>query len=500
MMSDLDLFHKELKQIQKIPGIDTDHSIASKQLSILVKKQLLTYDILKNPEKFFAFHAAISEYIGLEGFGIRFTVQYNLFAGSLIALRTNYHHNSILSESQKNGDLGCFMLTEYAAGVSSGMICNTIATMAGDRIIINTPGIVYDHSSDLPVIGQPMIDFERTIDRKNWISQAMYAKYGIVIARLIIDSVDHGIQPFLVEMNQPGIYIKSNGNKTIAQSLDNCMVVFNNLVLHKNSLMHSSDHHSLVQLRQNPGLGFKRIANRLNSGRLCIALSMSRFLSMQCKAIQSNTFNKTVYFSKSKQSSLNSLPALQCILRDNTRLLSIIIQYVDKIVSIYCQKIKTGKEFDNEFLESIIVAKVITINFGYKMMNDLKVRMGANSLFAEKGMGANDILLCARFAEGDNDILLGKLMTDRIKKLDFKSMHLFDYIWILLEATFRNNDLAEEKYLLLELFVSMLSDKKFKNIDEIVEKMDSCKSRIVCNIVNTHTKTKISIKDIKSML
>lgn len=493
MMNDFILFHRELEQIQKIPGIATDHSIASKQLSNLVKKQLLSYnDILNNPEKFFAFHAAISEYIGLEGFGIRFTVQYNLFAGSLIALRSNQYHDKILSESQTNGDLGCFMLTEYRAGVSSGMICNTTATMTKIGFIINTPGIVFDGSE---------IDFDQTLDRKNWISQGIYAKYGIVVARLIINSADHGIHPFLVEMDRPGIYIKSNGDKTIAQSLDNCMVVFNNLILHKDSLMYQLDRDDqLDQLRLNPGLGFKRIANRLNSGRLCIALSMARFLSMQCEAIQSNTFNKPIYISKSKQLPLNSLPELQCILQDNTRLLSIINQYVDKIVTLYCHKIKAGEELDNDFLESIIITKVITINFGYRMMNDLKVRMGANSLFAEKGMGSNDILLCARFAEGDNDILLGKLLTDRIKNYDFNSMNILGYLRIILAVTFRNNDhLAEEKYLIMQLIGSMIKDGK-TNIHEIVSKTNECKIKIVHRIVNTHTGTKISMADIKSML
>ncbi len=431
--TDLDKFHHELQRIHNLPGIESDHQLAAKELSDLIKQGLLSYyDIINNPEKFFAFHEAISEYSGLEGFGIRFTVQYNLFAGTIMTLGSQYHKDLLLNW-QKTGDLGCFMLTEYSPGVMSGMICKTVATMNDNGFILNTLDIVND-------INNENINFEKTVNRKNWISQGLYAKHGIVCAQLIIEGKNHGIHPFLVSMNQPGIFINSNGEKTVARSLDNAMIVFKNLLISKQSLMYplydsSIDQRLLqvpidkkllsldqrlisvykdisteriIELMDNPGIGFKRIASRLNSGRLCIALSMTRYLETQFKKIKNNTFNKVVHTSNKYTQTLDTIPSIYCMLETNQKILESISQFVKKVVTEYCEKIKqstVNKNFElqlnDDILERIIVAKILVANMGYLMMNELKVKMGSNSLFAEKGMGSIDILLCARFAQGE---------------------------------------------------------------------------------------------------
>src|SRR5579863_5565487 len=126
--NELSLFYKDLQRINSIPSIDSNYLLASNELSKLVKRGLLSYeDILNKPEKFLAFHAAIPEFNNLGGFGIRFTVQYNLFAGSIMTLGMQ-HHKAILVNSGEQGDLGCFMLTEYNSGVVSGMVCATVVT------------------------------------------------------------------------------------------------------------------------------------------------------------------------------------------------------------------------------------------------------------------------------------------------------------------------------------------------------------------------------------
>ena len=54
------------------------------------------------------------------GFGIRFTVQFNLFAGTVTAIGSD-SHLAELAEIQRKGQLGCFALTERLAGVNSGL-------------------------------------------------------------------------------------------------------------------------------------------------------------------------------------------------------------------------------------------------------------------------------------------------------------------------------------------------------------------------------------------
>ena len=61
-----------------------------------------------------------------EGLWIRFTVQFILFAGTVLAIGNEVQIDS-MSDMQAKGELGCFGLTEKFAGVSSGMVVETIA-------------------------------------------------------------------------------------------------------------------------------------------------------------------------------------------------------------------------------------------------------------------------------------------------------------------------------------------------------------------------------------
>ena len=69
-----------------------------------------------------------------------FTVQFNLFAGSLSALGTNTHA-ALIQEARELKKLGCFALTETNAGVLSGLLCETIAyyNQQTEKIVIHTP-------------------------------------------------------------------------------------------------------------------------------------------------------------------------------------------------------------------------------------------------------------------------------------------------------------------------------------------------------------------------
>ena len=78
-----------LQEISQNPEIANNHQLASAGLKKLIQLKYLNYsDIIENPEKFFDAHLQISNYNGLEGFSIKFTVQFNLFAGSIMNLGT----------------------------------------------------------------------------------------------------------------------------------------------------------------------------------------------------------------------------------------------------------------------------------------------------------------------------------------------------------------------------------------------------------------------------
>ena len=123
-------------------------------------------DLRDDPEWFFEAHrivAAHGDDLG-SGFWTRFTVQFNLFAGTVLAAGSPSHVEQ-LRAMQAAGELGCFALTEKFAGVSSGMVVETVAA--------------FDAASRTFVLRSPN---EGAV--KNWISQGFCADKSVVIADL----------------------------------------------------------------------------------------------------------------------------------------------------------------------------------------------------------------------------------------------------------------------------------------------------------------------------
>jgi acyl-CoA oxidase len=123
------------------PSLSFDQS-AAKMRELLKSEQLLLTDLRDDPEKFFLAHRLLAEVtpqLG-PGFWIRFTVQYNLFAGTILAV-AGPDQISKLQEIQTAGHLGCFALTEKLAGVNSGLVVHTTAEWDADAQVyrLNTP-------------------------------------------------------------------------------------------------------------------------------------------------------------------------------------------------------------------------------------------------------------------------------------------------------------------------------------------------------------------------
>jgi hypothetical protein len=64
--------------------------------------------------------------------GTRFTVQYNLYAGSVVALGSDAQRAALFA-MQPTGELGCFAFTERGGGVLTGVACDTTATFDRER-------------------------------------------------------------------------------------------------------------------------------------------------------------------------------------------------------------------------------------------------------------------------------------------------------------------------------------------------------------------------------
>lgn len=87
------------------PPCTSPRTLKHRVLRSFIKTGLLRYtDMKQAPERFFAAHRLLASRI-LGGYGIRFTVQFNLFAGSILGLG-GPEQIAMLDQLQKRGDLG----------------------------------------------------------------------------------------------------------------------------------------------------------------------------------------------------------------------------------------------------------------------------------------------------------------------------------------------------------------------------------------------------------
>ena len=165
---------------------------------------------------------------------------------------------------QRDGKLGCFLLTEVQAGVLSGLIVETTATWDATKgtFTLHTP-------SDAAA--------------KNWISQGYTAELGVVIADLVLpDGTSKGPHPFFIELRdtetlelRKGIRIDDMGTKTIANDLDNARVWFDSVELPRDALLEKfavmdPGTHEYVQTTSQ-AMTIEVLGQRLLTGRQAIA-------------------------------------------------------------------------------------------------------------------------------------------------------------------------------------------------------------------------------------
>ena len=240
-------------------------------------------DFRKDPQNIFTAHEALSYLDG--SLATKFTVQFNLFGGTLIALGTE-KHEKYLDLIDKLNVIGCFCLTEVGYG-NNAVEMETTAT--------------YDSKTKEFVINCPTVK-----SQKFWITNGAYhANYAIVFAQTIVNNKNEGINAFLVRIREDdgstskGVTIDDMGHKMGMNGVDNARIIFRNVRCDSNSLLNkigninieNSTFSSVIQGRR---ARFIYAADRLLSGRLCIS-------SMMISAAKLALVN-TIYYAKGRLS------------------------------------------------------------------------------------------------------------------------------------------------------------------------------------------------------
>lgn len=398
-------------------------------LRSLMRSGLLDLTVLRDhTDRFFDAHRLLSAHatdVG-PGLGIRMTVQYNLFAGTVLGCGTAAQV-ATLQSIQREGQLGCFALTEVFAGVHSGLVVQTTATF-GRHPTTRAPGFFLD----TPTPGA----------HKNWISQGMLADWAVVVADLRLPSPDgsgpvasHGPHAFLVRLRAPdptapearttlpdGVTASDMGAKTVGNDLDNARLAFERWWVPLDALLGKHAHVDAtgryVCTSAHPGDALEAVGQRLHTGRVVIATSALEFAHALRRRTQKYTDTKPCWtpfaVRGERPLTLSNVPHLHTLyaeMGETLDALSTKMRALERALS-RC----VDRAVSPELGSVVAAAKVRCVEEAIRWCGRLQQQVGSYALRRSSGFGELGYLQCCKFAEGDTRVLLMKLARDRYRQ------------------------------------------------------------------------------------
>jgi len=145
----------------------------------------------------------------------KFTVQFNLFGGTLTGLYSE-RHLPIMRQVDSLKNMGCFCFTELGYGNNAPEMETTA---------------IYNHSTKEFTINCPTV-----LSQKFWITNgACHANYAIVFAQTIVKDKNEGVNAFIVPIRDAtmkpcaGVTIEDMGMKIGMNGIDNARLMFSHV-------------------------------------------------------------------------------------------------------------------------------------------------------------------------------------------------------------------------------------------------------------------------------
>ena len=373
--------------------------------SASVLKEIITWELVSTQEMIrkdcavlLDFHREMASMVE-GGLAVRITVQYNLFGGTIANLGSP-EQRDLLEKIFKDGQLGCFALTEAGAGVLSGLVVETTATWTKDHFVLDSPDPI-------------------ARSKKTWISQGLIAQWGVLIARLILPEGDKGPHAFLVNLaSTRGVFREDMKRKVTFNGLDNAEIWFKNAEIPHESLLSGIsfvNKDGAYRLRD-PKIPFRfeHVAQRLLSGRVCLAGSALSYLTCTFDAVESYALSRDLPAGKNSVIALSHLPRMRDLIFETRCIILVLRTFLSKVE----ERFLNDPEISPQLVHWIACAKVICAEFAIDSTQELKKKVGSLALMEHGPFGAKtDILFCLRFAEGDSSILQQKMSRDYVKRM-----------------------------------------------------------------------------------
>ncbi|WP_433162986.1 acyl-CoA dehydrogenase family protein [Kribbella sp. CA-247076] len=188
-------------------------------------------------------------------------VQFGLFAGAILHLGTERHHEKYLADAIGGRLLGCFAMTETGHG-SNVQALGTTAT--------------YDAST-----GEFVVHTPTPAARKDYIGNAArHGRMAAVFAQLVVGGESHGVHCLLVPIRaedgtpMPGVTLSDCGPKLGLNGVDNGRIVFDQVRVPRDALLDryaqvDADGNYLSEI-ENPDRRFFTMLGTLVQGRVSV--------------------------------------------------------------------------------------------------------------------------------------------------------------------------------------------------------------------------------------
>lgn len=355
----------------------------------------------------------------------RISVHYNLFCGSVANLGSSAQQ-LWLQDVLDKAEMGCFALAEERAGVLSGLIVDTLCKVVKEEQGGGGGGHTFFLELDSGAGGEGA--------RKVWITNAMSARWAVVVARLILsDGSDKGPHAFIVDMQSKGVRREDGPRKVAFSSLDMGTVSFDRVRLPVSQMLSGAsyidENGHYVQRDPNRPHNFMHVLQRLLAGRICMSgasLAMVRDVVERTHAYAMQRHIPTVTAAKKKEGEeedkrvASSTPlAKMPFLSDAFERIQNRWLQLSRFVEGLEMRYSAEEEITVELANSVACAKIECNRFALETIAELKEKIGAFCLLDESPFGPREdyetALYCQRFAEGSSAILEQKMARDCIR-------------------------------------------------------------------------------------